>query len=162
MDPLKDLDSVDLQMQFVNDVLGKLHSLFRNCLDFQSISPQLRSHKLLTNNEWAVISSKKDSREQQVDEFLKCLPHKGRNCLSQLIKCLQLSPEHAGHQDILVELKKLVEKQTETNDPTVDILENVNDPKDSGSAQVRPDIGSNYCFDGIKNLIYMQMRHIAS
>ena len=135
MDPLKDLDSVDLHMQFVNDVLGKSHVLFRSCLDFQSISPQLRAHKLLTTNEWEVIS-RKDSREQQVDEFLKCLPHKGRNCLSQLIKCLQLSPEHAGHQDLLVELKKLVEKQTETVSPTADILENMNDPQNSESAQV--------------------------
>ena len=122
-------------MQFVNDVLGKLHALFRSCLDFQSISPHLRSHKLLTSNEWEVIG-KKDGREQQVDEFLKCLSHKGRNCLSLLIKCLQLSPEHAGHQDILVELKKLVEKQTETNGPTVDILENMNDLQDSELTQV--------------------------
>ena len=140
MDPLseplpRDLDSVDLHIQFVNDVLRKLHALFRNCLDFQSISPQLRSHKLLTDNEWEVIS-RKDSREQQVDEFLKCLPHKGRNCLSQLIKCLQLSPEHSGHQDLLIELKKLVEKQTEPDGPTAaDILEK-NDPQDS-PAQVR-------------------------
>ena len=133
MDPTRDLDSVDLHMQFVNDVLRKLHALFRSCLDFQSISPQLRSHKLLTDNEWEVVS-KKDSREQRVDEFLKCLPHKGRNCLSQLIKCLQLSPEHSGHQDLLMELKKLVEKQTETDNSTPDILEN-NDPQDS--AQVR-------------------------
>ena len=124
---LRDLDSVDVYMQFVNDVLRKLHGLFRNCLDFQSISPQLRSHNLLTDHQWQVIG-KKDSREQQVDEFLKYLPHKGRNCLHQLMKCLQLSLDHAGHQDLLIELKKIVEKQTD--DPTADILEN-GDPQDS-------------------------------
>lgn len=112
MDPLRDLDSVDFCMQFVNEVLSKSHGLFRNCFDFQSISPQLRSHNLLTKHEWEVIS-KKDSREEQVDEFLKRLPHKGRNCLHQLIKCLQLSLDHAGHQDLLIELKKLVEKQAD-------------------------------------------------
>ena len=133
MDPFRDLDSVDVHMQFVNDVLKKLHALCRNCLDFQSISPHLRSHDLLTNNEWELIS-KKDSREQQVDEFLKCLPHKGRNCLSQLIKCLQLSPEHSGHKDILAGLNKLVEKQTDLLDNST--AEIFNDPDPQGSFQV--------------------------
>ena len=77
---------------------------------------------------------KKDSREEQVDEFLKYLPHKGRNCLHQLMNCLQLSQDHAGHQDLLTELKKLLEKQTD--DPTADIPEN-GDPQDSAD-QVRP------------------------
>ena len=126
-------DSIDFYMQFVKDVLRKLHSAFRICLDFQSISPQLRSHNLLTDHEWQVIS-KKDTREQQVDEFLEYLPHKGKNCLHQLIKCLQLSLDHAGHQDLLTELKRLVEKQTadSTNDHIVD----TGDPQDSG--QVGP------------------------
>ena len=127
MDAARDIDSVDLHMQFVNEVLRKLHALFRNCLDFQSIFPHLRSHNLLTDNEWEVIC-KKDSREQQVDEFLKFLPHKGRNCLSQMMKCLQHSPEHSGHQDLLTELHKLVEKQTDN--PTAEILSE-NHPQDS-------------------------------
>ena len=119
MDPSRDV-------QFVNEVLRNLHALFRNCLDFQSISPHLRSHNLLTDNEWEVIS-RKDSRGQQVDEFLQCLPHKGRNCLSQLIKCLQLSPEHSGHQDLLTELNKLVEKQTnQVDNPTAEIFKENN------------------------------------
>ena len=134
MDPSRDLDSVDLHMQFVNDVLRKLHALCRNYLDFQSISPHLRSHNLLTDNEWEVIS-KKDSREQQVDEFLKCLPHKGRNCLSQLIKCLQLSPEHSGHQDLLTGLNKLVEKLTDQLDNSTAEIFIDTDPQ--GSVQVK-------------------------
>ena len=117
---------MDLSLQFVNDTLRRLHPLFRNCLDFQSIAPQLRLHKLVTDHEWQVIGSK-DSREQQVDEFLKCLPHKGRNCLNQLIKCLQMSLDHAGHQDLLTELKKQI-------DPADTLLENGN-PRDP--AQVR-------------------------
>ena len=117
-------------MQFVNDVLRKLHGLFRNCLDFQSISPQLRAHNLLTDHEWQVIS-KKDSREQQVDEFLKCLPHKGRNCLNQLIKCLLLSLAHSGHQDLLNELKKLVDKK-QTADSTDDEIYESDGPQASG------------------------------
>ena len=68
---------LDFRMQFVNEVLRKLHALFRSCLDFQSIFPHLRSHNLLTDNEWELIC-KKDSREQQVDEFLKCLYQKGK------------------------------------------------------------------------------------
>ena len=120
---LRDQDSADI---FVYDVLRKLHGLFRNCFNFQSISPQLRSHNLLTAYEWEVIS-KNDSREQQVDEFLRYLPHKGRNCLHQLMKCLQLSLDHASHQDLLIELKQIVKKQTD--DPTADILEN-GDPQD--------------------------------
>ena len=117
---MSSLDSEDVQniIQFVNAALRKLHGLFRNCLDFQSISPHLRSHNLLTNNEWEVISNK-DSREKQVDEFLKYLPHKGKNCLNELIDCLQLSLEHSGHRDLLAALKKLVEKQT-VNDPLTD------------------------------------------
>ena len=134
MDPMRNLDSEDVQslIQFVKDVLKKLHGLFRNCLDFQSISPHLRSHNLLTDNEWQVISTK-DSREQQVDEFLKYLPHKGKNCLNELIKCLQLSLEHSGHQDLLAALKQLVEKQTA--DPIADAPV---DSDDQDSAQVRP------------------------
>ena len=137
MDPLRNPDSVDFQMQCVNDVLRKLHALFRSCLNFQSVSPHLRSHKLLTDNEWEVIS-KKDSREQQVDEFLKCLPHKGKNCLNVLIKCLQLSLDHCGHQDLLAELEKLVEKQT--GGPTADTLEN-HDPRDSTQVRLIARIG---------------------
>ena len=141
MDPMSSLDSGDVQniIQFVNAVLKKLHGLFRNCLDFQSISPHLRSHNLLTNNEWEVISNK-DSRDKQVDEFLKYLPHKGKNCLNELIDCLQLSLEHSGHQDLLAALKKLVEKQTDS-DPLTDgpwdprpPVENVN--QDSNHGQV--------------------------
>lgn len=128
MDGLGDLDSIDFHMQFVNDILRKLHGVFRNCLDFQSISPQLRSHNLLTDHEWQVIG-KKDSREQQVDEFLKYLPHKGRNCLHQLMKCLQLSLDHSGHEDLLTELKRLVEKQT-TNSIDDQVFDN-GDPQDS-------------------------------
>ena len=89
----------------VNEVLRHLHTLFRNCLNFQSISPHLRSHCLLTDNEWEIIS-KKESREDQVDEFLKCLPHKGKGCLKRLIECLQLSLDHSGHQDLINELNK--------------------------------------------------------
>ena len=129
MDHLTDLDSVDFHTQFVNDVLRKLHGLFRNCLDFQSISPQLRAHNLLTDHEWQVIG-KKDSRVQQVDEFLKCLPHKGKNCLNQLMKCLLLSLDHSGHQDLLDELKKLVEKQTA--DSTDDQIYESDGPQASG------------------------------
>ena len=124
------LDSLDSHLQLVTEVLRKLHVLFRNCLNFQLISPLLRLHNLLTDNEWQVIS-KKDSREQQVDEFLKCLPHKGKNCLNELVICLQLSLDHSGHQDILTELKKLVEIQT--GGPIADIIKN-DDPQ--GSAQV--------------------------
>ncbi|XP_065908160.1 putative leucine-rich repeat-containing protein DDB_G0290503 isoform X2 [Dysidea avara] len=98
----------------VDDVLRRLHTSFRSCLNFQSISPHLRSHELLTDNEWEVISNK-DSRQDQVDEFLKVLPHKGRNCLNQLIECLQLSFDHAGHKDLLVELKKQVDQQSNDN-----------------------------------------------
>jgi len=94
----------------VNDVLRRLHTSFRSCLNFQSISPHLRSHELLTDHEWEVISNK-DSHDSQVDEFLKVLPHKGRKCLNQLIECLQLSLDHAGHKDLLVELKKQVDQQ---------------------------------------------------
>lgn len=130
MDHSTDLDSMDFHMQFVSDVLRKLHGLFRNCLDFQSISPQLRAHNLLTDHEWQVIS-KKDSREQQVDEFLKCLPHKGRNCLNQLIKCLLLSLAHSGHQDLLNELKKLVDKK-QTADSTDDEIYESDGPQASG------------------------------
>jgi len=91
----------------VNEVLRCSHTLFRNCLNFQSISPHLRSNHLLTDHEWEIIS-KKDSREDQVDEFLKCLPHKGKGCLNTLIKCLRLSLDHSGHQDLLSELNKQV------------------------------------------------------
>ena len=117
---MRNTDSEDVQLliQFVRDVLKKLHVLFRNCLDFQSISPHLRSHSLLTDHEWQVIS-KKDTREQQVDEFLKYLPHKGKNCLNELIECLEMSLEHSGHRDLLTALQKLVQKQTskQTDDP---------------------------------------------
>lgn len=98
------VDSMDF-IQSMEDVLKRSHYLFRKFFNFQSILPQLLAHNLLTSDEWEVIS-KKDSREQQVDEFLKCLPHKGRNSLNQLIECLELSLDHAGHQDILAELKK--------------------------------------------------------
>ena len=97
------------ESQLTNDVLRRLHSLFRSCLNFQSISPQLRQHNLITYHEWQVICNK-DSHDDQVDEFLKCLPLKGRNCLNQLIECLQLSLDHAGHQDLLAELKKQVDR----------------------------------------------------
>ena len=50
--------------------------------------------------------SSKESCEDQVDELLKCLPLKGGNCLHLLIECLQSSLDHAGHQDLLEELKK--------------------------------------------------------
>ena len=123
-------DSLDSHLQFVTEVLRKLHVSFRNCLNFQSILPQLRLHNLLTDDEWQMIS-KKDSREQQVDEFLKCLPHKGKNCLNELVICLQSSLDHAGHQDLLTELKKLLD--TQTGGPTADVIEN-DDPQ--GSAQV--------------------------
>ena len=89
----------------VSKVLRHSHTLFRKCLNFQSISPHLRSHNLLTDNKWEVIS-KKESREDQVDEFLKCLPHKGKGCLSRLVECLQSSLDHSGHQDIINELNK--------------------------------------------------------
>ena len=127
------LDSLDSHLQFVTEVLRKLHVPFRNCLNFQSISPQLRLHNLLTDDEWQVIS-KKDSREQQADEFLKCLPHKGKNCLNELVICLQSSLDHSGHQDLLTELKKLLEKQTggPVASPIADVIEN--DPQ--GSFQV--------------------------
>jgi len=94
----------------LNDVLRQLHISFRSCLNFQSISPHLRSHELLTDHEWEVISNK-DSHDSQVDEFLKVLSHKGKNCLNQLIECLQLSLDHAGHKDLLVELKEVVDQQ---------------------------------------------------
>ncbi|XP_065908170.1 putative leucine-rich repeat-containing protein DDB_G0290503 isoform X2 [Dysidea avara] len=90
--------------QSVNDVLRRLHGLFRSCLNFQSISPQLRQHNLLTDHEWQVIKSK-DSHEDQVDEFLNYLPFKGKDCLNQLIECLRSSLDHLGHQDILTELE---------------------------------------------------------
>ena len=125
------LDSLDSHLQFVTEVLRKLHVSFRNYLNFQSISPQLRLHNLLTDDEWQVIS-KKDSREQQVDEFLKCLPHKGKNCLNELVICLQSSLDHAGHKDLLTELKKLV-LDTQTGGPTADVIEN---DDSQGSAQV--------------------------
>ena len=89
----------------VNEVLRQLHSSFRTSLNFQSISPHLRSHYLLTTHEWEIIS-KKDSREDQADEFLKCLPHKGKGCLERLLDCLQLSLDHSGHQDLITELSK--------------------------------------------------------
>ena len=89
----------------VSEVLRHSHTLFRKCLNFQSISPHLRSHNLLTDNEWEVIS-KKESRKDQVDEFLKCLPHKGKGCLNRLVECLQSSLDHSGHQDIINELNK--------------------------------------------------------
>ena len=90
--------------QSVNDVLRGLHGLFRSCLNFQSISPQLRQRNLLTDYEWQVIKSK-DSHEDQVDEFLNYLPFKGKDCLNQLIECLRSSSDHLGHQDILTELE---------------------------------------------------------
>ena len=127
--PLDSLDS-HLHSQFVTEVLRKLHVPFRNYFNFQSISPQLRLHNLLTEDEWQVIS-KKDSREQQADEFLKCLPQKGKNCLNELVICLQSSHDHSGHKDLLIELKKLLEKQT--GDQLANIIEN-DDPQ--GSAQV--------------------------
>ena len=130
------IESVDLHMQLVNEVLRKLHALFRNCLDFQSISPWLRSHNLLTDNEWEIIC-KRDSREQQVDEFLKFLPHKGKDCLSQMMKCLQLSPEHAGHKDLLTELNKLVEKQTDLPDSSTAEILSENHPQDLGKVITR-------------------------
>jgi len=89
------------------NVLRKLHSLFRSCLNFQSILPGLRLHNLLTDYEWQVIKNK-DTHDDQVDEFLQYLPHKGRNCLDKLIDSLELSLDHAGHNDLLVELKKEV------------------------------------------------------
>ncbi|XP_065908165.1 CAP-Gly domain-containing linker protein 1-like isoform X2 [Dysidea avara] len=92
-------------VQSTNDVLRRLHVLFRRCLNFQSISPHLRSRNLLTDHEWQVISEKGNS-EDQVDQLLKYLPQKGGSCLHALIKCLQSSLDHAGHQDILVELQK--------------------------------------------------------
>ena len=95
----------------VNEVLRQLHTSFRTCLNFQSISPHLRSHNLLTNHEWEIIS-KKDSREDQVDEFLKCLPHKGKGCLEKLLECLQLSLDHSGHQDLISELSKHIISDT--------------------------------------------------
>ena len=101
----------------VDEVLKHLHTFFRSCLNFQSISPHLRSHHLLTNHEWEIIS-KKDGREDQVDEFLKCLPHKGKDCLERLLECLQLSLDHSGHRDLISELSKHVisdVSQSETN-----------------------------------------------
>ena len=98
------MDSVD-SVQSPDDILKRSHIHFRRCLNFQAISPHLRSHNLLTDDEWEVIS-KKDTREQQADEFLKCLSHKGRNSLSHLINCLKLSQDHTGHQDILTEIEK--------------------------------------------------------
>jgi len=100
-------EGLEKDMDVLNNVLRRLHILFRNCLNFQSISPQLRQHNLLTDHEWQVIKNK-DSHEDQVDEFLQYLPHKGKNCLKQLIECLELSLDHAGHYDLLVELKKEV------------------------------------------------------
>ena len=92
-------------VQSTNDVLRRLHVSFRRCLNFQSISPHLRSHNLLTDHEWQVISDK-GSCEDQVDQLLKYLPQKGRSCLQALVDCLQSSLDHAGHKDLLVELKK--------------------------------------------------------
>ena len=96
-----------MDTNLVNNILRRLHALFRSCLNFQSISPQLRQHNLLTDHEWQVIKNK-DSHEDQVDEFLQYLPHKGKDCLNQLIECLELSLDHAGHKDLLQGLKKEV------------------------------------------------------
>ena len=111
----------------VDEVLKHLHTLFRSCLNFQSISPHLRSHRLLTNHEWEIIS-KKDGREDQVDEFLKCLPHKGKDCLERLLECLQLSLDHSGHQDLISELSKHTISdvaQSETNNLKTQVCINV-------------------------------------
>jgi len=118
---------MNLSLQFVDRTLRRLHPLCRDCLDFQSISPQLRSHKLLTDHEFQEILNIY-SGVQQVDKFLNYLRLKGRNCLNQLIECLQSSLKYcAGHQHLLNELKKQV-NQADT------ILENGN-PQDP--AQVR-------------------------
>ena len=111
----------------VGEVLKHLHTLFRSCLNFQSISPHLRSHRLLTNHEWEIIS-KKDGREDQVDEFLKCLPHKGKDCLERLLECLQLSLDHSGHQDLISELSKHIISdvaQSEANNLKTQVCINV-------------------------------------
>jgi len=109
------------ELQLLNDVLRRLHSLFRSCLNFQSISPQLRQRNLITNHEWQKISSK-SSQEDQVDEFLKCLSLKGRNCLNELVECLQLSLDHAGHQDLLEELKKQVDLEVDLSNSGSEVI----------------------------------------
>jgi len=96
------------ESQLINDVLGRLHDLFRSCLNFQSISPQLRKYKLLTDREWQVINNK-DTQDDQVDEFLKYLPLKGKDCLNRLSQCLRSSLDHSGHQDILTKLEAELE-----------------------------------------------------
>ena len=92
-------------VQPTENVLSRLQISFKRWLNFQSISPQLRSHDLLTDREWEVISSK-NSREEQVDELLMYLPDKGESCLQALVECLQSSLDHAGHKDLLEELRK--------------------------------------------------------
>lgn len=99
-------ESVD-SMQSIDDILKRSHIHFRRYLNFQAISPHLRSYNLLTDDEYEVIS-KKDTRAQQADELLTCLSHKGRNSLGHLINCLKLSQDHIGHQDILTELKRQI------------------------------------------------------
>lgn len=97
-----------------DEVLKRTHAIFRKYLNVHSIYPHLRSHNLITDHEWEVINTK-DGREGQVDELLKCLPQKGRDCLQLLVKCLQSSLDHAGHKDLLVELLKQPEMQTKVS-----------------------------------------------
>jgi len=74
---------------------------------------QLQSHNLLTDHEWEAISSK-NSHKEQVDEPIIYLPEKGENCLQALAECLQSSLDHAGHKDLLEELRKQPELRVST------------------------------------------------
>ncbi|XP_065908166.1 CAP-Gly domain-containing linker protein 1-like [Dysidea avara] len=114
------------EVQSANDVLRRLHVSFRRYLNFQSISPHLRSHNLLTDHEWQVISDK-GSCEDQVDQLLKYLPQKGENCLHALIECLQSSLDHAGHKDLLVELKKQPELRVSAKEDFAKAVNTIND-----------------------------------
>ena len=58
--------------------------------------------------------SSKNSREEQVDELLIYLPEKGENCSQALAECLQSSLDHAGHKDLLEELRKQPELRLST------------------------------------------------
>jgi len=78
--------------------------LFRSYLNFQTISPHLRKHNLLTDHEWEAIQNKA-THDDKVDEFLKYLRLKGKDCLDRLILCLRSSLDHSGHHDILTKLE---------------------------------------------------------
>ena len=94
--------------------------IFDRTIYWQTTSGRWSVQKTAENNKWTNFLSISLTKEKTA-------------WTTELIKCLQLSLEHSGHQDLLAALKQLVEKQTA--DPIADAPV---DNDDQDSAQVRP------------------------